>query len=320
MGKRFGLWRTGVGSGYEVEQLSMSIGLAARISRRFDILHVQDPLIALFFARLWHWHIARPLVILAHGTEESADVLKRMPVLQHLAPAYVSPDEDKPQTQRQYVIPNFVDVQTFAPGDKLEARRHLGLPADAFIVLCVAALKKTHKRIDHLIREFALFANGNPKAHLVVAGSVDPETEDIRRQAASLGPAVTLRTDVPRAGMPELYRSADVFVLTSLHEMMPIALLEALASGVPALVNVTPTLTWMIGSGGRLVSMGADGALASELRSLAAGDVAATLGERAREQAERMFSEKVVVDQIITMYRELVSPPYGADDFSGSAS
>ena len=49
--------------------------------------------------------------------------------------------------------------------------------------------------------------------------------------------------------MPDLYRSLDVFVLASVFEMMPIAILEALASGLPVIANRIPQLQWMVGGG-----------------------------------------------------------------------
>ena len=57
-------------------------------------------------------------------------------------------------------MPNFVDCAVFRPmatiAEKSFTRQTLEIPEDAFIVGCVAAVKKGHKRIDYLIREFAL--------------------------------------------------------------------------------------------------------------------------------------------------------------------
>ena len=52
---------------------------------------------------------------------------------------------------------NFVDIDVFKPGDKAAARRDWELPENHLIVLSVAAIKKTHKRIDVLVEEFAQF-------------------------------------------------------------------------------------------------------------------------------------------------------------------
>jgi len=104
--------------------------------------------------------------------------------------------------------------------------------------------------------------------------------------------------------MPDLYRSADVFALTSLMEMMPIALIEATASGLPCLVNTHPILEWISGPGGERIAMSQTGALAQSLYSWL-GDASRRqkLGALARQHAVEQFSRQKVVDQIVDYYR-----------------
>jgi glycosyltransferase involved in cell wall biosynthesis len=206
-------------------------------------------------------------------------------------------------------LPNFVDCAVFRPvqslAEKQAIRQSLGIPEAAFVVGCVAAVKKHHKRVDYLIHEFARFcsntmvsggeefehqgaknAKGGGSAEggaagvvdsnqtpagaassprlplralrlgvqtsfpfLFIAGARTDETAELIMLAESLIPGrYKIMTDCSRARMPDLLRSMDVFVLTSLFEMMPIALLEALASGLPCVVNQHPVLEWMTGS------------------------------------------------------------------------
>jgi glycosyltransferase involved in cell wall biosynthesis len=156
----------------------------------------------------------------------------------------------------------------------------MGIPGDAFVIGCVAAVKKDHKRIDYLIREFhkwtvdsrQLTVDGRQSVgqnrsdcddllstvyrppftgFLLIVGARTNETDELITLAESLSPGrYRILTDCSRSQMPDLYRAMDVFVLTSLFEMMPIAVLEALASGVPCVVNQHPVLEWMVGKGG----------------------------------------------------------------------
>jgi len=153
-------------------------------------------------------------------------------------------------------MPNFVDCAIFRPSSSEELSRRsalragLGVPGEAFVVGCVAAVKKSHKRIDYLIAEFASVQNAYPLLpFLLIAGAKTDETDELIALAEALIPGrYKIVTDCSRAQMPDLYRVMDVFVLASLFEMMPIALLEALASGLPCLVNKHPVLEWMTGA------------------------------------------------------------------------
>ena len=121
-------------------------------------------------------------------------------------------------------------------------------------MLSVAAIKRAHKRIDYLVREFAALGGKRPDwpVWLVVAGGRDEHSDELMTWGRELlGDRVRFLPNYPRERMPELYRAADLFVLCSLKEMMPIALLEATASGLPSLVNRHPVVEWMVGRAAR---------------------------------------------------------------------
>lgn len=304
--KRLGGWRYGFGSGYEVEQTTFGLRLWRQIRREYDILHVQDPLIALMLDRLHRARLSRPRVILAHGTEEPVGELQKFSNLQHLAPCYQEEWEaHRPTGQRVFAVPNFVDTETFQPGDRAASRREWDLPEQSPMVLCVAAIKKTHKRVDYLLQEFARLRERRDDAILVVAGAREGETEEVKRLGASLlGNRVRFLEGVSRERIPSLYRAADMFALASLHEMMPIALLEALASGLPVACNDTPTLRWMAGPGGQLTNIRGEGAMAAQMEQvLAARD---ERSQAARRHAVSTFARPVVLRQILGMYQDVM--------------
>ena len=241
-------------------------------------------------------------------------------------------------------IPNFVDTDVFRPSrdetEKRELRRLSGIPEEAFVIGCVAAVKKHHKRIDYLIREFSVFAGGSGPQFLLIAGAKTNETEELQSLAAKLCPDnIKILTDVSREGMPDLYRCFDLFVLTSLFEMMPIAVLEALASGLPLITNAHPVLEWMVGSrksevrgrrseggslpctvssprdsgagpgntecGGAGIDMSRQGAL-SEFLGVLDPVWIDEHGKGARRRAEQMFSKDVVIKEYITYYEKIM--------------
>jgi len=304
-----GGWRFGLGSGYDVEQTSFAFHLWPRIRSSFDILHVQDPHLALIFEYLHRAHLSRPRVVLAHGTEEGTAFLRKFAYLQHLAPNYLqSWESERPSSQTAFAIPNFVDIDHFRPSDKVAARAADGLPQDALIFLSVGALKKTHKRMDYLIREFSSWRRTqHRRAILVIVGAREHETDEVLRLGAELDPeAITFIENAPRSRVLNLLQAADVFTLASLHEMMPIAVLEAIATGLPVACNDDPTLRWMVGEAGRITDISQPGALAAQFSVLADPELRSQTSLAARSRAEALFSEPIVVDRILAMYRQVV--------------
>jgi glycosyltransferase involved in cell wall biosynthesis len=309
--RRLGGWRFGFGSDYQAEQTHFALRVWREVRYRYDVLHTQDPWLALILEYLHRAGLSRPRVILAHGTEESPEFLRRFGVLQHLAPAHAAA-EKLPADGRhlRFSIPNFVDIDRFRPGDSAAARKQWELPPDGLIVLSVAALKNTHKRMDYVIREFERFIAQHPApATLVLAGAREPETDAvIQLGRARLQDRVRFLEGVSRTAIPDLYRTADVFVLGSLFEMMPIAVLEALSSGLPVLCHQTAVLTWMVGEGGIPTDLARDGGLAECLLQLALDPTERLrVGAAARRHAENCFSEQSVTPQIAEMYRQVAA-------------
>jgi glycosyltransferase involved in cell wall biosynthesis len=334
-------WRWGLQSGYGIEQLTFWRHLRHQLNAgNFDILHIQDPMMA----DLCRKERARGSVtvkeILAHGTEEPLEYLANFDHLQHLAPWHLhqalktlegdgigtrilSTDASNHSAKSSHpfwtAMPNFIDTGLYRPvrddKEKMAIRKELGIPDDALVIGTAAAIKKHHKRIDYLIREFASFcttrlsSNVSPltNPYLVIAGSLQNDTEELQALAAELCPdRVKFLINHPHEQMPNLLRSYDAFVLTSVFEMMPIALLEAISTGLPVITNNHPVLEWMGGPGGIRPDMSQEGALAAALCAITPQAIKA-LGSAAREHALANYSEKAVIAQYLVYYDEILS-------------
>jgi 1,2-diacylglycerol 3-alpha-glucosyltransferase len=304
-------WRMGLGCSYGVEQTTFGLRLLRSLRReRVDILHVQDPLVALIAQRARALGYLRTKTILAHGTEERPDLLRRVEHLQHLAPWHLEEAKAAGAWKPTWTaIPNFIDVGRFHPGRADDLRRELGIPADGLVVLTAAAIKRKHKRIDDLIGEFARLRAEQPDlpAYLVVAGGREEETDELVAEGKRLlGDRVRFLVRFPRARMPELYRAADLFVLASLFEMMPIALIEATASGLPCVVHDHPILTWMTGDGGTAADLSRPGSMVTALADhLSNPTKRQAMGEAGRRHCAANFSRDSVVDEIIRYYEQV---------------
>ena len=310
-------WRWQLKSGYGWEQISFWFRLWPRLRRgRFDILHVQDPMLAYWCRKFRRAGLVRTREILAHGTEESIGFLRPFDYVQHLAPWHLENAEGGVRSggrQLWTAIPNFVDTDVFTPTGP-DLRRELEIAKGAFVVGTVAAVKRHHKRIDYLIREFAAFAGAHRERdpRLVIAGARTDETDALASLADEVAPGrITILCDLNREKMPALYRTLDVFVLASLFEMMPIAVLEALASSRPVLAHRHPVLQWMIGedrgdscAGGMTIDMSAPANLACGLAAIVP-DWIRSRGAAARRQAEGTFSKRTVVREYIRYYERI---------------
>jgi phosphatidyl-myo-inositol dimannoside synthase len=127
------------------------------------------------------------------------------------------------------LVENGVDTEIFSPvgaDQRRELRRRLGVPMEGPLLLFIGRFveKKGLAVLEQLTARL-------PRAHWVFAGwgPLDP--------AAWQRPNVTVLHQVDSGDLPSLYRAADLLVLPSAGEGMPLSIQEAMACGTPALVG-----------------------------------------------------------------------------------
>ncbi len=306
-GRALGSPETGLRS--FVEQASFSLSLLLRLEG-FDVVHTGDPTVAYNVQRWKRMGRYRGSVVFMNGVSADPTWCSRIEHVQELAPYYVE------RAQRAgidvsgwFCIPNFVNVEEFFPRSQVLARKCLGVPADAFVILSVGVLDKTHKRMDKVIREVATLKSreSGSRIFLILVGRRTLETSQLEIEArATLGNDFLLLADVPRRDVPYVYAAADVFVLASVNRS-PISFLEAMATGVPVIGNDHPVHRWLISHGGSAVNMDAPGELSVALSGYLDAQHRRRVGEAARGLAVRRFSVDVVIKQIEEMYSQVVS-------------
>ncbi len=135
------------------------------------------------------------------------------------------------------VIPNGVDTDRFRPdGDKDAARQAYGLPANRTILLCVARISP-QKGLERLLRAFRHLESLSGDFILVIAGKVEGRYGRKLLALSEKLRSVRFVGFVRYENLPLLYRCADAFVFPSVYEGMPLAVLEAMASGLPILCS-----------------------------------------------------------------------------------
>jgi glycosyltransferase involved in cell wall biosynthesis len=200
---------------------------------------------------------------------------------------------------RSIVILNGADVHRYRPSQRNAAR----VPT-----VGTAARLVPSKGIDRLLQALRLLADEDLRPSVRIAGH-GPVLQGLRDLTRCLG----LEQQVVFAGhvgeMSEFHRSIDVFVLPSLEaEGLPIAVLEAMATGLPILTTRVGGASEVVrdGKDGFVVAPGDVPALAAALRTLL---IDAGLRERMGKSARRRAVEELSVDRfaesVFDLYRDM---------------
>lgn len=141
--------------------------------------------------------------------------------------------------ERLHPVYNGVDLDLFCSGDKAAARRELGLPADAPVILSVGNFYRIK---NPLIPPAALTLMRAERFKappvVVMVGGGDLE-QDVRQfaESSSLSDRVILPGRTNAEGVARYMKAADVLSLTSANEGVPNVILEAFASGLPVVAS-----------------------------------------------------------------------------------
>lgn len=199
------------------------------------------------------------------------------------------------------VVPTGVDAELFSPGDQRDARDRVGLTSDGRVLLTVGRLTPV-KRYDRAIEALALLRREDPGLQLVIVGT-GPSESELRALAASRGLAEHVRFEGFADGerLRDLYRSADLVLCTSEFENWSLALLEALACGIPAVGTPRggiPELLALVADDLVAADTSADSIAAVARRLLRDGSRRRDVGAAARALAATRFSWERSVAQL----------------------
>jgi glycosyltransferase involved in cell wall biosynthesis len=145
--------------------------------------------------------------------------------------------------ERIVTIPNGIDISRFAVSDgerhtrRDSQREALHLSPDDQLVVCLSRLSQ-EKDVTNLLEAFALLAPDFPHSRLVVAGEGRlRKTLQWHIDLLGLSGVVKLLGVVPRANVSDLLFAADLFALSSREEGLSLAVLEAMAAGLPVVAT-----------------------------------------------------------------------------------
>jgi glycosyltransferase involved in cell wall biosynthesis len=187
------------------------------------------------------------------------------------------------------ILPNAIDLRAFDRVDPGDLRSRLGItPGERVLIYCGRLAKE--KNIPFLLRALRHLLTQAPRTRLLIVGE-GTEQDALEKLATELGldDRVVFAGKVAYADVPRYYAAADLFVMTSVTEVMPLALLEAMASGLPIVALASQGFSDTVAPGvNGLLTEHDPAAYAGALRHLLADEAGRRrMGAQARESAQR---------------------------------
>jgi len=282
-----------------------------------DIIHCQDLNngLAGFLAGKF---LRRPYVIWGQGT----DVYMPQPLLKSLskflvndADAIIALTEDmKSRLQKFahrniYVIPNGIDLKKFENLSRDNIQHTLQTKKGEQFLIFVGRLRP-EKGMQYLIEAMRLIRNKRSSVRLIIVGE-GPEEYGLKRlvEQLNLEHCVTFMGNVPNEKVPKYMAIADVFILPSLSEGLPIALLEAMAAGLPIIATRVGGIPCVLedGKNGLLVNPGSSSDLAEKILMLMRSPELMKKMSEANREKSRSYSWENIVSQLEKLLNEVVA-------------
>jgi glycosyltransferase involved in cell wall biosynthesis len=212
------------------------------------------------------------------------------------------------------VIPNGVDLSRFRPRDKVAARRTLGLPEDAYVVLFSANRITDNPWKDwRTIREATAIASECfPTRRLILIGLGESgDIESAGRAEIRFSPF-----SADRDAIVTHYAAADVYIHAARADTFPNTVIEALACGVPVVATAVGGIPEQVNDFRHATANSGTGVLAGvqDPEELAAGlvrlledaDLRRRLGQNAQEDARERFNIARQAKDYLAWYDEVL--------------
>lgn len=285
---------------------------------RVNVVHSHEFTMAVYGAAAARW-LGIPHVITMHGSQYVTSKWRRQVLLRwafRFSTATVAVSEDtKRHLQKELslpdtmlrVVPNGVPARL---GNRTTVRTALGIPDDHVLLLAVGSLIP---RKGHAVLIEALSTLGAGPWLLAIAGG-GVEKDRLEALAASKGLTAHVKILGHREDVPDLLAATNVFVMPSLWEGLPLALLEAMLAGKPVIASRTSGIPEAVTDGvdGILTTPGNVAALANALGGVLADPARrVSLGAAARARAEANFTLDAMADGYEAVFRDALGRANG---------
>jgi len=207
-------------------------------------------------------------------------------------------------------IPNGVDLALYDydHAARTAVRQELGLDPEALVVGSVGVFNRT-KNFQLLVRVARSVVDHQSGVQFVIVGDGD-QRHELEAMVAELGLRRSVILPGFRADIPRVLMALDIFVLTSRSEGFGLAVVEAMASGLPCVAFDVGALGELVADGqtGLLVKAGDAEAFGVALsRLIAEPELRSGMGQAARARTQALFSIELMVRRYNELYDRLVA-------------
>ena len=282
-------------------------------TQKVDLIHSHEFTMNFYGSLAGKW-LGIPVVATVHGKNYYSSVKRRvyaMRLLGRMGAAVVAVSSDIRDFLEKdlglrgvRVIPNGIDIQTYGSADRNEARRALGFGEKDKVI---GAIGNLYPVKGHAVLLQALSLLNNSDACVVIAGRGSEES-GLRQQVENLSLQGRVHLLGFREDVPRLLSAFDVYALPSFSEGQSLALMEAMAAGLPiaaSRVGGNPELL-RENETGLLFEAGNAEDLAAKLKILLEQpETARRMGSQARTRAAKEFGLDAMMDRYLKLYAEL---------------
>jgi len=216
-----------------------------------------------------------------------------------------------------HVVRNGIEIPPEGDAGGRSPRERLGIAATAPVVGTVAVFRR-QKRLDLWLEAARRIAEREPEARFLIVGD-GPLRAEIEAQAGRLGLAQRILFAGLLDDVGPLLAAIDVYLMTSEFEGLPLALLEAMAAGLPVVVTAVGGIPEAVTDGetGVVRRFGDVEGLAGAVADLLADpERRAALGAAARRRVAESFGIDRMAAELEAIYRQALGGGVGGEDRS----
>ena len=210
---------------------------------------------------------------------------------------------------RVVCIRNGIDLEKKPiQADRWLTRKELGVDAETCLIGTIGRLTPV-KGLSYLLQAVPILLRQRANVRLLIVGD-GVIRKDLEAQARDLGIGENVVFLGHREDTLELMQALDIFVLPSLSEGIPMALLEAMAASRAVVASRVGGIPEIVDDGveGILVEpMDVTRLAESCLRLIDSPETAMKMGELARKRVVQEFSAMAMADRVAGLYKELVT-------------